>query len=210
FCRMNPITTLIFDLGGVIINLKTEDEWLHQDLLPHFQPDSLLQLQQAGYFRNLETGNVRPEDFLLQMQAIATDKHATEKQVKQHWNAILQDIPSHRVELLQQLKQRYRLVLLSNTNSIHVESFQRYMHRAFGEDILRANFHTVYYSQEIGLRKPTKETYEFVMQQQQLQPAEILFLDDKSENLREPHNIGWQTFHVNFNELSAAALQHLL
>ncbi len=207
---MQNIQTLIFDFGGVIINLKTEDEWLHQDLLPNFQPDSLLQLQQAGYFRNLETGNVRPEDFLQQMQAIATEKAATEEQVKQHWNAILKDIPSHRVELLQQLKQRYRLVLLSNTNSIHVESFQRYMQQHFGEDILRANFHTVYYSQEIGLRKPNKEIYEFVMRQQQLQPSEILFLDDKPENLWEPHNLGWQTFHVRFNELSAAALQHLL
>ena len=79
----------------------------------------------------------------------------------------------------------------------------------FGKNILQENFHTCYYSQEIGLRKPHKEIYEFVLQQQGITASESLFLDDKPENLSEPEKLGIHTFLVDFNALTAASLQHL-
>lgn len=210
FYRMQNIQTLIFDFGGVIINIKSEPDWLQQDLLPHFRREPLLQLYEAGYFNDLETGRLLPQEFLHKMQSIALQEDVGEMWVKQHWNAILKDIPAYRVDLLRRLRQKYRLILLSNTNAIHVESFQQYMHQTFKEDILQTNFHTVYYSQEIGMRKPGREIYEYVLQQQGIRPEETIFFDDRPENLTEPQKLGLQTYQVNFNKLSINDLQHLL
>lgn len=206
---MQTIQTLIFDLGGVIINLKTEQEWLEEDLLPNFQPEKFQSLQQQQYFQQFETGKVSVPDFIQQLKDIAVDESITDDVVIHHWNGILKDIPSHRVDLLKKLAEKYRLVLLSNTNHIHMDFIRKYMQAEFGEDILQENFHTCYYSQEIGLRKPNKEIYEFVLKQQGVKASESLFLDDKKENLTEPEKLGIQTFLVDFNALTAASLQHL-
>ena len=206
---MQNIQTLIFDLGGVIINLKTEQEWLEEDLLPNFQPERLQLLQQQQYFQLFETGNVSVPDFKQQLKEIAVNKNITEDEVVHHWNGILKDIPKHRVDVLKQLSKKYKLILLSNTNHIHMDFIRNYMVAEFGEDILQENFHTCYYSQEIGLRKPHKEIYEFVLQQQGITASESLFLDDKPENLSEPEKLGIHTFLVDFNALTAASLQHL-
>lgn len=207
---MQNIQTLIFDFGGVILNLKTEKEWLEEDLLPNFYPEKLQALQQQGLFQDIETGKIKPQDFIQQLKEIAINEQITEEEIIHHWNGILKDIPQHRVDLIKKLKKKYRLILLSNTNEIHTEKFIKDMLQKFGEDILQANFDTVYYSQNIGLRKPHKEIYEFVMQEQGLQPSETLFLDDKADNLTEPQRLGIQTFHVNFNKLSIVDLEHLL
>jgi epoxide hydrolase-like predicted phosphatase len=206
---MQNIQTLIFDLGGVIINLKTEQEWLEEDLLPNFQPEKFQSLQQKQYFQQFETGNVSVPDFTKQLKEIAVNKNITEDEVVHHWNGILKDIPKHRVDVLKQLSKKYKLILLSNTNHIHMDFIRNYMVAEFGEDILQENFHTCYYSQEIGLRKPHKEIYEFVLQQQGITASESLFLDDKPENLSEPEKLGIHTFLVDFNALTAASLQHL-
>ena len=206
---MQNIQTLIFDLGGVIINLKTEQEWLEEDLLPNFQPEKFQSLQQKQYFQQFETGNVSVPDFKQQLKEIAVNKNITEEEVVHHWNGILKEIPKHRVDVLKQLSKKYKLILLSNTNHIHMDFIRNYMVAEFGEDILQENFHTCYYSQEIGLRKPHKEIYEFVLQQQGITASESLFLDDKPENLSEPEKLGIHTFLVDFNALTAASLQHL-
>lgn len=207
---MQNIQTIIFDLGGVIINLKTEQEWFEQDLLPNFQPEKLQWLQQQHFFQQFETGNVSAPDFIQQLKEIAISKHISEEEIIHHWNGILKDIPAHRVDLLKKLAEKYRLILLSNTNHIHMDYIRKYMQAEFGGDILSENFHTCYYSQEIGLRKPHKEIYEFVLQQQGIKGSESLFLDDKEENLTEPKVLGLRTHQVNFNKLSINDLQHLL
>lgn len=207
---MQNIQTLIFDLGGVIINLKKEQEWMEEDLLPNFQPEKLQVLQQQEYFQQFETGKISVPDFIQQFKDIAIDESITDDVVIHHWNGILKDIPAHRVDLLKKLAEKYRLVLLSNTNHIHMDFIRKYMQAEFGEDILQENFHNCYYSQEIGLRKPNKEIYEFVLQQQGIKASESLFLDDKRENLIEPEALGWQTHQVNFNKLSINDLQYLL
>ena len=207
---MQNIQTLIFDLGGVIINLKTEQQWIDEDLLPNFQPEKFQLLQQQQYFQLFETGNVSVPDFIQQLKEIAINQQISEEEIIHHWNGILKDIPAHRVDLLKKLAEKYRLVLLSNTNHIHMNFIRKYMHAEFDADVLETNFHACYYSQEIGLRKPHKEIYEFVLKKQGIKASESLFLDDKRENLTEPEKLGIQTFLINFNKLTENMLQQLL
>jgi len=206
---MQNMQTLIFDLGGVIINLKSEHDWIEQDLIPHFHVNQLNELRQNLFFNDFETGKIGIDAFTGQLKDIAVNPKITDAEIIQHWNAILKDIPAHRVSLLKNLAEKYRLILLSNTNDIHLNAIRSYMQMEFGADVLETTFHTCYYSQQIGLRKPGKEIYEFVLQQQEIQAADSLFLDDKPENLIEPEKLGIQTFLVDFNKLSESSLKHL-
>jgi len=207
---MQNIQTLIFDLGGVIINLKSEQDWLQEDLLPNFQSEKLKVLQQNQYFQHFESGSISVSVFIKQLKDIAINKDISEEEIVLHWNGILKDIPKHRVNVLKQLSKKYKLILLSNTNHLHMDFIRKYMHTEFGEDILIENFHTCYYSQEIGLRKPNKEIYEFVLMKENLAAENCLFFDDKQENLIESQKLGIQTLLVDFNKFTAATIQHLL
>lgn len=207
---MQNIQTIIFDLGAVIINLKTEQDWIDEDLMPNFNPTHLHDLQNANFFRNYETGKINSKDFIHELKNIALDKDISDEKILTHWNGILKDIPNHRVDLLNDLRQKYNLILLSNTNEIHINGIFDYMQEIFGKNILDENFSHCYYSQEVGIRKPDKEIYEYVLQNENLVAENCLFLDDKTENLIEPKKLGLQTLQIEFNNLSKSTLQHLL
>lgn len=206
---MQHTQTIIFDLGGVIINLKTEQEWMEEDLLPNFQPEVFYKLQESEFFRDYETGKIDSISFVQQLKQIANNKTTSDDEIKKYWNGILKDIPIHRIEILRKLKENYKLILLSNTNEIHLNEIYNYMQHEFGEDVLTPNFHHCYYSQEIGWRKPNQEIYEFVLQNENLAPETCLFLDDKMENLIQPQKLGIHTHHINFNQFSKADLVYL-
>ncbi|MEZ5053527.1 MAG: HAD family phosphatase [Chitinophagales bacterium] len=207
---MSSIQTIIFDFGGVLLNLKQENDWRTQDFFPLFHLQKLKQLKEKNFFDDFEKGKFSAEEFLSKLKTISINPDIKQETIINAWNSILLDIPPHRVSIIQQLKTKYRLILLSNTNCIHTQKFTNDMKEKFGDDILHKYFNTVYYSQEIGCRKPEKEIYHLVMEQQQIKPENILFLDDKPENLEIPKTLGWQTQQVNFNKLSIVDVQHLL
>lgn len=107
------------------------------------------------------------------------------------------DIPKHRIELLYQLKKKYNLFLLSNTNDIHLDFILDYLHQHFGKNIFDDIFDFQYYSQKIGWRKPDKEIYELVIKTAQIDPHNAYFFDDKKENLIEPQKLGIHTILVD-------------
>src|SRR4051812_4657673 len=105
--------TIIFDLGGVIINVKTDKEWLEENLLQAFHPEPLEKLFLENYFKQFETGHVKVPDFLRTMKSITRNEDITLDDVIKHWNGILKDIPEERIELLKRLKNNYQLILFS-------------------------------------------------------------------------------------------------
>ena len=194
---MREVQTIIFDLGAVIINTKTDKEWLEEDLLPNFEHEPLEQLFLQNFFKHFETGQIPVSEFIRTMKGIAVDKEDSVEKIIKHWNGNLKDIPVERVELLRRLKTKYKLILASNTNALHHEAIQKYMEEKFGEDILENNFHASYFSYKIGLRKPHREIYELIIQEQHPEPAHCIFLDDRPENLIEPSLLGIPTLLVD-------------
>lgn len=190
---MREVQTIILDLGGVIINHKSDKAWFEEDLLPNFEQETLDKLYIDNYFKHFELGQVSIPDFVRTLKAIAVDKESTVEKVRQHWNGSLHDIPETRVQLLRRLKNRYKLILASNTNALHHEFIKNYMEEKFGKDILEENFHASYFSYRVGLRKPHREFYERILQEQHLDPAHCLFVDDRPENLLEPSKLGIPT-----------------
>lgn len=194
---MQKKDTLIFDLGNVIINLKPDEIWQKEDLLPNFDAQKLHQLQTNFFFNDYETGKISTTDFIQQLKNIALLSTISDAEIIGHWNALLLDIPAHRIELLYQLKQKHTLVLLSNTNDIHLDFIVQYLHQHFNKNVFDEIFIHQFYSQKLGLRKPTKEIYERVLQLANIDATTAYFFDDKAENLIEPKKLGVKTILVD-------------
>jgi HAD superfamily hydrolase (TIGR01509 family) len=169
------INAIIFDFGDVFINLDkqaTSDGLKNLGISSWNEDLDQLNLQ-------YEVGGITEEDFLSGIQKHTND--ASIEAIRAAWNAILADFPLYRLEFLQMLSQKYRLFLLSNTDAIHITTFEQKTGTSFYSDFYQC-FEKVYFSFEIGMRKPNPDVYSFVLDQNGLQAKHTLFIDDKKEN----------------------------
>lgn len=187
------INTIIFDFGDIFINLDKQatmdalqklgiSEW-NEDL------DHLNQ--------QFEIGKISREDFLLGIQKHAPN--ATIDEILEGWNAILLDFPLYRLEFLQMLSKKYRLFLLSNTDAIHIETFEQKTGTSFYSDFYQC-FEKVYFSFEMGLRKPNPEIFNYLANKHDLSPKRTLFIDDKKENTDAALALGFQVWNLQVGQ----------
>lgn len=187
------IRHIIFDLGGVLLNIDyhaTENAFIKLGVADF--GDKYAQSGQVALFSQMETGKISAETFLEELQSWCTPGTSIE-QVKDAWNAMLLDFPLRRLQLLQQLQLHYDIVLLSNTNEIHEQRFNQLLKATCGYDTLAVFFDKVFLSHKIGLRKPHKEVYEFVLQETRFEPKHTLFIDDSQQHLAEAEALGIST-----------------
>jgi glucose-1-phosphatase len=193
---MKGIKHIIFDLGGVILNINYQATYqAFTDLGVKNFTDLYNQFSLNSMFSDLEVGKIGKEEFLQGMKQ-HTPEGVTDQQIIDAWNAMLLDFPLRRLQVLQQLRQHYSLYLLSNTNIIHMEAFNRILQESRGIPSLATFFDKAYYSHEIGLRKPDRESYEFVLDAHGLQPSETLFIDDTLPNIEGAKLVGIETIHL--------------
>jgi glucose-1-phosphatase len=177
------ITTVIFDLGGVLFDIeykRTQEAFQKLGAITDFQ-EVYSQQKQAGIFDEFEKGNISPVKFREGLRKWLPEK-VTDEQIDSAWNALLIGFPSERISMLARLKNRYNLFLLSNTNEIHLVEVMNMLkiHTPEGLDKV---FTKEYYSCRMGLRKPDKEIYEKVLAENKLNPANTLFVDDLAQNI---------------------------
>lgn len=191
----SEIRNIIFDLGGVILNLSIESS-LQQ--LSRMSGVSLEQIRQAygdqPEFLQYERGEITDPEFRLALKRIFAFE-VPDASIDECWNAMLLDIPAERIILLQELRSRYRTFLLSNTNSIHVKCFGASLQKIHGLS-LESLFERVYYSHEMKMRKPDPAIYLRVMKENSLIPDQTLFLDDNKKNVEGAAATGIRTFLV--------------
>jgi glucose-1-phosphatase len=189
---MSQIKNLIFDLGGVIINLdinKTISEFNTFSNKPF--ETIYTQLQQNLIFDEFDKGNISPTDFFTELQKHLNTNVSDERLINA-WNAMLLDFPKHRLDILKQLKTKYRLFLLSNTNETHVTAFEKSLYAEHQYENLEPFFEKVYYSCRIGMRKPNKDIFNFVLSENNLKPSETLFFDDTIHHINGANKTGIQ------------------
>jgi glucose-1-phosphatase len=183
------INAIIFDFGDVFINLDkqaTQDSLKNLGISEWNEDLNQLNLQ-------YEVGAIAKEDFLSGIQK-HTD-NASIEDIQKAWNAILADFPLYRLEFLQMLSQKYRLFLLSNTDAIHIATFEQKTGESFYSDFYQC-FEKVYFSFEIGLRKPNPDVYSSVLEQHGLQAKQTLFVDDKKENTDAAKALGLPVWNL--------------
>ncbi len=189
------IENIIFDLGGVILNIDYNlTAQAFKDLgLTNFD-EMYSQAAQTGLFDKFERGLCSSAYFingLLDFMPIGT----TPNQVVAAWNAMILELPTENLELLQALNAKYRIFLLSNTNEIHIQHF----HRLLSQNKLAASldpyFEKVYFSSEIKLRKPDVETFEKVCNDNNLNKSRTLFIDDTLQHIEGARKAGLNALH---------------
>ena len=183
------IQAIIFDFGDIFINLDKQAtlDGLKNLGISEWNED----LNQLNL--SFEKGQISRENFLLGIQKHTSN--ASIDEITTAWNAILLDFPLKRLEFLQKLSKKYRLFLLSNTDSIHIETFERENGVSFYSDFYQC-FEKVYFSFEMGMRKPDIEIYNFVLAQHHLVPKHTLFVDDKKENTDAAASLGIHVWNL--------------
>lgn len=185
------IDTLIFDFGDVFINLDKEGAM--QNALNLFKLDTF---EEDMTNTNIlyEIGKISTEEFI----AFYSSKfpHLTKQQLIDAWNFILRDFPKYRLEFLQKLakEQRYKLILLSNTNDMHIDFIKANV--SFYEDFKNC-FDQFYLSQEINLRKPNRDIFDFVLDNNNLKPEQCFFVDDTKDNTDTAKSLGIKVWNID-------------
>lgn len=185
------IKNIIFDFGDVFINLDKKGAM--ERALNLFEMEALsdeIHAINAVY----EQGLMSTDEFL----GFYTDNFPKldTDEISGTWNYILRDFPNHRLEFLQQLAadDKYKLILLSNTNELHVNWIKDNI--VFYEEF-KAHFDAFYLSHEIQLRKPNANIYEYVLNENNIKAEESLFIDDTEENIISAANLGIHTWHID-------------
>ena len=183
------IDTIIFDFGDVFINLDKEatpaalkklglEKWSSEIDFLNF---------------NFEKGLISRTDFLLGLNKLVPN--ATQEEVLEAWNGVLLDFPMYRLEFLEKLSKKYQLFLLSNTDSIHINHFKEKNGDEFYNRFYNC-FEKVYFSYDLGMRKPDEEIYNFVTKENNLNPQTTLFVDDNFDNIEGAKKTGLQVWHL--------------
>ena len=193
---MKNIENIIFDLGGVILEIdynRTRKEF--EDLgVKHF--DEMYSQQKANkLFRKLETGHISNEDFFKELDSI-TNLNLTADQIRTAWDAMLLEFREDSLKFLGEIKLKYNTYLFSNTNFIHMEAFHKIFHRVERDHTFNEYFDKAFYSCEIGLRKPDLESYQWILDHLDIKAEKTLFIDDSIQNIEAAKKVGLQTVHL--------------
>lgn len=186
---MKKISTIIFDLGGVLLNLD-QDRTVRA--FKRYGLDLDMLNDQSTLFTDFETGKITAIDFRHGIKT-ALKGNITDAQIDEAWNAMLLFMVEERFELVKQLKQEYKIYLLSNTNSIHIDWFRRYLDETFGQERWNDLFNHQFLSYEIGLRKPHASIYEYVLREINCEAHQAVFIDDGMVNLKGAASVGIHT-----------------
>lgn len=189
--------TILLDLGGVLIDVDYHASAKAFKALGHADFDRLYsKAQQDHLFDGFEVGALSPAQFRDSIRVVL-DERLTDAVIDRCWNAMLGSIPAERIELVERLKQRYQVLLLSNTNAIHVPAFSAIVERENGIADFKGLFHGAYYSCEIGLRKPDARAFHHVLGGHGADPRRTLFIDDSEQHVTGARQAGLHAEHLD-------------
>lgn len=202
FIQPNKYKNIIFDLGGVLLNIDYDitAKAFEKLGIPQFHK-LFSKAEQNKTFDLYEKGLITSDEF---RQALNNALRApvSKEILDNSWNAMLLDLPPARLDLLKKVKQTHRTFLLSNTNEIHIQEFSHSLQQQFGVPDLSSFFEKVYLSYEIKLRKPDAEIFQYVLDNNQLDPAETLFIDDSPQHIEGAKKLGIHTYWLDVKKES--------
>lgn len=189
------IKNLLFDLGGVIMDIRRLNCVASFERLGMKDVDSFLgEYSQKGPFLQLEEGAISEAEFRTAVRQFI-DGEVSDEQIDSAFCDFLVGIPKYRLEQLRELKKQYGIYMLSNTNSIM-------WHSRIAEDFRQEGleredyFDGIVTSFEARSIKPDAKIFHTVVEKLGIKPEETLFLDDSQKNLDAAAELGFQTLLV--------------
>ena len=193
------IKNIVFDLGGVLVDLdfKAAINGLQQAGFANVK-EQLMAFDQGGIFQKFELGEMTADEFRTAIRENSTVT-LTDEEIDALWNAMLLEIPREKLELILDLRGKYMVYLLSNTNSIHWDYVCK---NAFNYRGFRVNdyFEETFLSYEMHLAKPNKAIFEKVLHDANLLPEETLFIDDSEANCKAAEEVGIHAHHYHISD----------
>ncbi|WP_107040128.1 HAD family hydrolase [Brumimicrobium mesophilum] len=200
------VKNIILDLGGVLLNINyqlTIDAFIKLGI-EDFE-DMYTQANQSDLFNKYERGDIEADEFIEGIK-LYLPENTSEKDIIAAWNAMLLDLPKNRLDYLMELKLDYKTVLLSNTNTIHMDFFHQQLFEVYGKTSLASYFNEVYFSCDLGMRKPDTEIFETICQNEGFDPNETLFIDDSIQHVEGAKSIGIQAHHLDIEKSDVITL----
>ena len=190
--QFRNISTLIFDFGGVIVNLDLPQCIQNLKNLGLGDVEKYLSnFGQSGFFLKWESGELTIEEFRTEIRKL-TSNELTDKQIDDAWCSFLTDIPAEKIEVLKLLRNKYKLLLLSNTNPLHIQVSAAGEFAKYG-GTMNDFFDKCYLSYEMGLIKPNANIFEALLKDAGVRAEECLFIDDGPKNIETASKLGFQT-----------------
>ena len=192
---MENLQNIIFDLGGVIMDIDVKltiqafTKLGVKDVHRYFGHGFA-----ASFFSDHEAGRISDEVFLREIKNLLGGE-VSEQAILDAWNALLLRFPPERIELLKELKTRYRVFLYSNTNAIHYEKFSEIYRKTIG-GALEDNFEKAYFSHVLGQRKPETAGFAQILVENDLDPQKTLFVDDAWINVEAAIKSGMKGLYM--------------
>jgi putative hydrolase of the HAD superfamily len=190
------IHNIIFDLGGVLLNLDYSKTISHMTQIVGTKVFD--RHHQYEFIDQFEMGLITPDEFRTEIRALAKaggyTRDIQDDTIDQAWNAMILDLPMERLTWLKKVSEKKRIFLLSNTNAIHKACFDKVAEKTLGSmQAFDALFESAYYSHLIHLRKPNTEIFRYVIDRHGLDAKHTLFIDDTAGHLVGAEMAGLQT-----------------
>ena len=193
------IKNIVFDLGGVLVDLdfKAAINGLQEAGFANVK-EQLQAFDRDGIFQKFELGEMTADEFRSAIRENSTVA-LTDEEVDNLWNLMLLEIPREKLELILELRGKYMVYLLSNTNSIHWDYVCKnaFNYRGFRvEDY----FEETFLSYKMHLAKPDKAIFEKVLSDANLLAEETLFIDDSEANCKAAQEVGIHAHHYHVGD----------
>lgn len=200
------LKNIIFDFGNVLVNL--DEQATMEALMAVLDPEKMSDFFEMALFP-FEKGQISEEAFFNRLQRRS-------KQVMdgdyyyQAWNQMILDFPENRIQMLRELRSKYRLLLMSNINITHLRYIKRMLQLHNQNPEFENLFDKVYLSFECGMRKPESEFFNFILQQENIIAEECLFIDDRKENTETAIQLGIKSHLHNPSDDIAVSIHSIL
>ena len=192
--------TIVFDLGGVIINLNVPrcvenfKRLMGEDNVRNIlgiddEGEGVVAVSAANrqLMHDYEYGNITTDEFLSTLQQYCC-AGTTIEQIREAWMSMLADLPQAKLDYIASLREKgYKTVLLSNSNEMHWDPIFEQYH-------LDRYFDVIFASHHLHMAKPNQEMFDYVVREANIDSAHTIYVDDLDKNRAAGERFaGWQT-----------------
>ena len=195
------IRNIIFDLGGVIVDIDVAATLHAFEKLNIGGLDiSAIHPHQQGFFLDYELGDITGEEFISAIRARYGCEGVADAQIWAAWTALLQKPDMARFGLLENVRGNYNIYLLSNTNKAHIDAVKEGFRQVSGGREFETFFDGCFYSHRMHLRKPGERIYREVLELTGAFAGETIFIDDNECNFTGAKAAGLHVYHLTGGE----------
>lgn len=184
------INTIIFDFDNVFMDMNRHNtvEELKKLGLKEWNEDF------EAVVQKLEKGKLTEVQFMIEVKKLIPNIQIED--FREAWYAQLGEFPLNRLEFLQKLAHKYEMYLIGNFDEILFAKFEHKVGGTFAREFYQC-FKGVYFSHEIGSRKPDIDAIKFVVKRHGVSLKRTLYVDDSLENINIAKEIGFETWYLD-------------